>query len=679
MEQKYIIAHNLTYIPKRGIIIYDGGKIELANLQRQILELFLSNNGAPVTKEALFELWPAQSIASEQQLATAISRLRKNFNQATGEPGVHFIKAVQNVGYEFIAHVQIVSNESTAEPDEPEHKSKASRLVQWLLLPIACVILTAIVSAFYFNKDLSEFTAGAAVGYVDSSNDKREPAFSSFSDEYAYGVKSDGDEYWHVLAFESSNAGSIEIIAPNADIREPVWIGKKQLLYVEKSAKSCELMQASLDYEQATYSSKPIISCNPASITIDIAYLKGDRILLAQIPPGNSQSQLYVYDYSTGELLSQRAPGKKGIGIYAVYTSPDGKFLTTLRTEDNFSTIVELYDSDNLYENLWRTDIDFTMFSIAMHNTYLVFKRDNGVFTGLKYHNLQLTPLITLTHPAYYPTYHPDGFAFIDGNFSASNLLMSGNKRMAPVNKPVTADESSANYLLAVHKNDIFYSSDRTGTNQIWKFDIDTDSHVQLTRAPLGVDALQMYISSDGSKCALIRRGRITLCDLTQKALTLGAQFEGRSPTFDSHSVLYIKEQDAQGVVYRMNPRTNEHHKVGLPPARRIANTEHGLFIQKQNIDGIWRVNDSDEERLIATNTTPLSFEWEIVGDSLYTQTTSDAQIKRFDIVTGDPLPVELNHQCNVVYGLAEDYCVRVARQRPKNRLMAISLDLNEQ
>ncbi|MBD3586237.1 hypothetical protein HHX48_10845 [Salinimonas sp. HHU 13199] len=678
MEQKYIIAHNLTYIPKRGIIIYEGGKIELANLQRQILELFLTSNGDPVTKETLFELWPAQSIASEQQLATAISRLRKNFNQATGEPGVNFIKAVQNVGYEFIAHVQIVSEAPTVERDEPKQESNALRVVRWLLLPIACVILTAIVSAFYFDKDLSEFTAGATVGYVDSSNDKREPAFSSFSDEYAYGVKSEGDENWHVLAYESSNAGSIEITAPNADIREPVWLDKKQLLYVEKSAKSCEIMQASLDYEQVTYSSKPIISCNPASITIDIAYLKGDRILLAQIPPGKSQSQLDVYDYSTGELLSQRVPSKQGIGIYAVYTSPDGKFLTTLRTEDNFSTIVELYDADNLYDSLWRTDIDYTMFSIAMHNTYLVFKHDNGVFTGLKYHNLQLTPLVTLTHPAYYPTYHPDGFAFIDGNFSASNLLMSGNKRIAPVNQPVTTDESSANYLLAVHKSDVFYSSDRTGTTQIWKFDTNTHSHVQLTRAPLGIDALQMYISSDGNKCALIRRGRITLCDLEKNKITLGEQFDGRSPTFDSHSVLYINDHDGQGVVFRMNPRTNEHHKVGLPPARRIANTEHGLFIQKQNIDGIWRVNDSDEVRLIAINTTPLSFEWEIVGDSLYTQTTSDAQIRRFDIMKGHPLPVELNQQCNVVYGLAEDYCVRVARQRPKNRLMAISLDLNE-
>lgn len=80
-----------------GTLIYNGEKIELTRNEFRMLQLFFSNKGKILSREALMKhLWESDCFIDDNTLTVNIARLRKKLEEA-GLP--HFISTKKGIGY----------------------------------------------------------------------------------------------------------------------------------------------------------------------------------------------------------------------------------------------------------------------------------------------------------------------------------------------------------------------------------------------------------------------------------------------------------------------------------------------------------------------------------------------------------------------------------------------------
>ncbi|WP_062263101.1 winged helix-turn-helix domain-containing protein [Endozoicomonas arenosclerae] len=116
MNAEPVVVGDFTYDSDKSCLVLNGVIIRLAENEKKLLDLLLLNKNHLVEKnDIIAALWGSKNIIVDHgSLNTAVSKLRKCFNDSTHNP--KYIKTVRGKGYVLIADVKSIPSDSAEMP-----------------------------------------------------------------------------------------------------------------------------------------------------------------------------------------------------------------------------------------------------------------------------------------------------------------------------------------------------------------------------------------------------------------------------------------------------------------------------------------------------------------------------------------------------------------------------------
>jgi len=473
-----------------GILRKDNRRVDLQEQPFKILRMLLDRPGQPVTREELYQaLWPAGTFVElDQGLNTAVKKLRVALEDSAENP--RLIETIPRRGYCFIAPVQPVA--------ETEERNKPRRRRLGLLVAITLVTCVAFVAWLTTGRSTSdgEFVPAPLTSYPGGEG---HPSFSpdgsqvvfqwwrqlgEISDLYTKVVGTSGElrlthgssdsvcPAWspdgRSIAFlrtVSDTHSDLFLISPLgglerklAELDTPVYPscpswhpGGKWLMVSHKKQGKDSFALFSISVENGEQRQLTFPS-NESHVDRDPAVSpRGDAIVFARGGPGSALADLYLVPLASGLVpngIPRRLTFDHRTNLQPAW-APDGRRIVFCSGSSH---------SPELYE------LDFSLFGWQPRKSRLLAFAGEGV----------RNPTIS----------HSGRLAFSRFTIRANiwRLALNGrNSAAKPPEKLIASTHLDHTPAYSPDGKRIAFSSDRSGSHEIWLANSDGSGVTQLT------------------------------------------------------------------------------------------------------------------------------------------------------------------------------------------------------
>lgn len=539
---------NFRLDPAERVLLRDGKPLPLPPKAFHLLKILVENHGHIVDKDKLIdEIW-ADSFVEDGNLAVGATMLRKALDDDANDPT--FIETIPRRGYRFIAEVTEKFEDATAaaqlngnDPMLPDRVSNRGYLVLGALLIL--VIGSAAVTAWYTNIRFSSSELSAPIlsapfkshkfatsGKVSHAAISPDGKFAAYTDEVG-----DKQNIWLTQLATSEN---IEIIPPSDDMYYGLAFSHdgNSLYFVRKPRAGHD---PAVLYRVMTFGGIPVkvidnvegwISLSPddrqisflrcrdmddefCSLLVADANGSNERNVLTLPKPirisgnkfspngrsiafaaGQSRSGSNEFGVSQVDIDSgavREITGKKFFNVKSLEWLPKGNGLLFVAKENLAGKFAIWHVDANTGETKQLTDdsTDYGQISVDQNAAKIVATQISDDFRLYLSSTGNPTNSRTLT-PARDVAFAPDGKIVYGGTYYDIWIMdPDGNNQRQLTNSPF-ADFSPR---VSPDGRYIYFTSNRTGANQVWRMKADGTNQIQLTKSEGGYPSA---VSPDG-------------------------------------------------------------------------------------------------------------------------------------------------------------------------------------
>jgi Tol biopolymer transport system component/DNA-binding winged helix-turn-helix (wHTH) protein len=551
--------------PQEKTLTRGGEPVEITPKGFELLSLLVENRGRLLEKDELMDKIWADSFVEESNLTFNIRQLRKTLGDDAHDP--KYIKTVRRHGYRFIADVRQISEENRQEALEmaaPEAfqsdkavrvetpaarlnktgKSFSPRLLATLILMIGAVLF----GAWYVkNSDLQPKAPVLAAPFASeklSTNGKVVHARLSPDGKNVIYVNGKGGDKQSVWVRQIENGSNVEIIPPSDDIYKGLTVSHDgNLLYFARNPRLTN--EPASIYRVSIFGGIPQKIINETEGWTSISP-DGRQISFVRCPRRDEEfCSLWVADAADGKnerrLVTRERPFRIGDNRFA----PDGRTIAfavgqsensgndfglsevdletgkerELTSEKffNIKNLVWLPDKSgwlltasrvpNINVRIWQVNarggeaVPLTKDSESYGILSLDKEATNIVSTQIK-QSFQMR-LCQTENPsackvladAGVASIAPDGKIFFTSNMSGSGEIWSINADGNNLRQLTNDRADLSQPVISPDNNSVFFGSNRTGAAQIWRMNPDGSNQTQITQA---VGGYPLSVSPDG-------------------------------------------------------------------------------------------------------------------------------------------------------------------------------------
>jgi Tol biopolymer transport system component/DNA-binding winged helix-turn-helix (wHTH) protein len=481
----------------------DGVTVSLTPKAFDLLLVLIERHGHLLDKEELFRaVWP-DSFVEESNLSSNIALIRKALGD--GENGLKFIETVPKRGYRFIASVE-EKRDDGAESGVPErtepdvvsataHAAQPSllRLVRRLARPAVFVAL-ALVLVAVVGLTVYRFRSGAPASALRIT-----PVTSFQGFEVQPALSPEGAQAAFVWDQEQGDLGDIwvklvdagtplQLTKGPANDTNPAWSPDgRHLAFLRQSAESngVYVIPALGGPEVKLGEATPKNDCRSLDWSPD-----GKLLAVTDRSAPGAPFSIYLIVKETGEKCQLTTPPAQSLGDGGLAFAPDGKALAFIRTvgigiDDIYLTPVGGGEAKRLTaDNRWIHGLAWTA-----DGRELVFSSNRGRTFGLwgvPVSGGAPKPFVTVGQNVFHPAVARgrNHLAYVQEMMDANLWRMEVSSATGRGNSPVrliasTQLESGPQYSPDGKK--IVFSSDRSGSDEIWVCDSEGEQLTQLT------------------------------------------------------------------------------------------------------------------------------------------------------------------------------------------------------
>ncbi|MEX2124927.1 MAG: winged helix-turn-helix domain-containing protein [Woeseia sp.] len=278
----------------------------------RLLAALVTRSGGTATKDALIaEVWDGL-IISDEALAQAVSRLRRELGDDPRQP--RYIETVRKIGYRLAAPVSF----------EGKGKSRPARRKRFTTLAAGSLGVAAAMSVILLAILRYERPYRLQAVAVDL-RDERRPSISPDGRQLAYEVvdRDGGTSIW----ISDGEAGSWASLPGTSGAQAPVWLSNRSLAMQLRNSSHCDVLQ----YDLATRSMQPVARCDGSGYPDLTASSDGRRLAFnASGANPSGPRAIHVVEIG-GRAYRLTTPPPTSWGDYDPEFSPDGQSLVFAR------------------------------------------------------------------------------------------------------------------------------------------------------------------------------------------------------------------------------------------------------------------------------------------------------------------------------------------------------------
>ena len=678
---QYYLGSETYFCQKESKLHFKKGKntaVTLDNLEALMMTFFIEHAGEVLSKDDLMSLWSSQYVM-EHSLTRVISTLRKKLNDISKPP--LFIKTVPRVGYKFIGLSELVSNINSTECINDNIAPIASgngKMNRWFLAIATCFIMLIIIIVGYFSSSKSNnaITLSPMISEViDHKTIKVGLSSNPNGGTIVYSALEDGD-FWFLKFNHLLSGQAWQLKKDKYNLSSPVWRNNEEIIYLQWNLDHCSLRRSNIKQETITQNDLLITYCNTSNVSKGLAMLDDNTVLLSDSESISTPMHLIAIDLDTGAKRNILNYANNGHGVYRIFTSPDKKHLVTLSSTDWFSTDITIYALADLSQEIWHKNINYPLFSVALDDEKVIYKNLKGGLSIVNYlkksEYTREVPLL-LTRPIYSPVYAPGGFLFTEGEKYSHKIvlesLLTGEKEVL-----INIKNASAKDPVLLKNERVLYSSNQTGINQIWLYDLTSKQHTQMSSFDHPYFILNIAANQKGNKIAIATNEGIVVANIEKNKLTnIQKPLEGKLPTFWKNKLVFNRMTDNKNEVYMYDDIADKTVLLISNGAYRTISTNERLYYSKYHKPGIWLYQEKQADKLIFDDYPPAPVDaWNIKSNDLYIGNINQGHVLKRNFVTKSTETLAMG-SCNEMNITAENFCSTTITKRAPNRLIKFS------
>lgn len=628
------------------------GVIKLDNLETIVITKLIKNHDTLISYEEFLQHWRSSTV-SENALSRVVSVLRSKLKKLgitdkviinTPKKGYTFVGDVS----EFIEADAMLSQQADNSSNEDfnlstTHNPSVSQLlpekvthptnkphnkinILWVVAISLIVTVNTLLVVFHNNKTDKESIAplGNAqfVELLKDRNLKIEFNFNEVSHNIVFASKTVKDKYWHLKIANQSFENATDIKDPNKNLRKPIWLNENEIVYRSYDENTCEIRKSTIHAENSHHSSVKLFSCNPGSYASSIAKLDDKNILFSDAELGDTVSNLYIGEIETGKKKRINIKVNGGVGIYNIITTPHSPLVAVLLSNDGISSAIHLVDPRKNWEIVWRGELSATNLSIGWDGQKLSYKNNFGGLTIVQFKaGIEINrSYIPIPSNIYNISSLGNGLLFTSGSFYSKDVaLIDQSRSLNPIliSKGFNAESHLGKFY---SKDRIIFVSNKTGLNQVWMYDINTDKAKQITQFEKDKQIKALSVDFNAYKFAIEVSGKIQLYSIdpvtwfTNETNT----FSGIKPEFFKDKILYTKyDGKTTNIMYRLKGEkfVKEHH-TNISGGFKVKTDGKDIYYSKLYIQGVWKYIDGNNDVLVY-DALPTAYSWMIRSGEL--------------------------------------------------------------
>lgn len=634
--------------------------LKLDYLESLSLSLLIERANQLVSYDDFLQFWRSSEV-TEGSLSRVISMLRKKLRDSGLSESVIINTAKK--GYTLVATIDEAVEVSSVH-------AFFKRYVKKYILKIGVVFLFVFLFLFYFiitdfRKVEYDEQKIRYIELLNNSDIKIEFSYNNWTDQVAYTKKSVNDDYWGIEIFNLFDGRKLSINEQNHNLSKSTWLSSSEIVYRSYNEFDCSIVKASI---RNKIESVKLFPCNPDSYASAIALFGHDKLLITDSILNQTSASLFIGDLKSGSIHKVNIDDGGGAGFYNVITTPNSKLVVLLSSIDGNSYKIQLVDPDNNWEQIWAEEVQTINLSAGWDGTSLSFKNDLGgvsivTFNGKDEVYRRFIPLLA---PAYNISTANRGIMLTSGEFFGQDISYFDRS----VNKKVnfTSGTNSKNtHATFISEEKIIYISNRTGLNQIWLYDIETQASVQLSKFKDWKKVKNVAIDSE-NKLVALQIGRNTELYAYNDFSSVIKVFSGTNPVFFNNSLLYYSNER----YYRYSLNDKDLSELNIDGVKVIKNYGDRLYYSKIYFPGVWLYNPSGDDKLVL-ELESASYQWFISnnGAIIYRDDTG----RYFYSYIDSGIIVDFNKDCGEPVAMNSKYCLSKSLVKSDSRLLLVEWD----
>jgi len=682
---QYDLGQGTFFCAQNAIITKIDGEqcreFKLDNLESSLLQLFISNTGVTLSKNELMKVWRSQYVM-EHSVTRVISTLRKKLGD-THRKAI-FIKTIPRAGYQYIGRAEEIAvdfsshNMALYVKTSNSNKEWRKEIIAGQMLVICLLLYYVLEPLFVANSSPADSPYKPIIEIIDNKTLKVDPASTVDGEWIAYSAKSSGQNW--LLKFINTQTGVVWQFSEHGyNLSSPAWINKQSIVFRQWNNSFCEIRKITFDKQHAVQSNENIAMCHSSTQSKGLAVLNENEILMTDSDALTSPLRLYKVTIETGAKETIQLTNDVGHGIYRVYVSPNEKFIATLTSSNWFATIIKIYAATNVKEPIWHQTIDYPLFSLALNNSLVTYKNAHGGLSTVNFLNNSnresFAPLL-LTRAIYSPVYSPNGFIFTEGEMYAKNISLHNLE--SGVSKVILdTTNTSINAPTLLDDNTFLFTSNQTGINQIWRYELKEQKRIQISSFTKPYFVYRIALNDNRDTIAISTNKGIILAQYINGYIGKTIhQVRGKNPVFLQNKLIYNRYVDDRNAIYAFFPDSGENKLLINNGAYKPVVDQNKLYYSKFHKTGVWRYFEDKEDELIYSNYSPSPPEiWDIHQGSLYIGESEENTIIKIDLEKNNETTFIMGG-CKSAYIVSENQCIATHITPSVNRLLKFTYDL---
>ena len=608
----------------------------------QVLFCLIQHQGQIVSREYLLEtVWP-DVVVTDHPLTRAISYLRKVFQDNPREPRI--IETISKKGYRLICKASIVKESvpasaahssfvPTAVSDTGERQ--IARLVKRILIPALCsfIILTIgiLPSITHPTPSRELFIASPAISLTTSLGLEGAVSFAPDSKTIVFAHRSPSSLQWD-LYLKQIGGPEKRLTQSAATERATCFTPDgRAISYVRLDADGSRIMSMSLVDSSVV---ELLVEANKRIIDMQWAP-NGQSLVYSTTTTADSPYAIFTYSPETGKKRQITSPTANYYADHLLTYSPDGQLLIFARLDSQYNADVYVMDitTGQVRRLTDENQLIFGLDWLGLTDEIIYCIYDNGEYklkcVDLE-GNVRDLNFAGALPSSTWPTISPSGklLALQQGKFRKNIYKASlnpGNESLDNTQMLITSSAAEWNAKVSPNGRQIVFTSDRSGSNELWLSDIDGGHLRKISRSNVPYNCMASW-APDGRSFVFATKPaeiyltyRYTLEDEGIELLASDAVVPVHSR--DGSWIYFASLRSGDWRIWKTPAQGGEAIQVTQTNSFAPMESVDGktLYYCKRGIAGIWKKTaEVDEEVVIEDLEIFDTQNWLVVEDGIY-------------------------------------------------------------
>ncbi len=618
--------------PKINTITREGKSVKIEPKIMNVLMCLVEAKGDVVSKQHLFEIVWAETVVVEMVLTRAISELRRVFGDKPTDP--KFIDTISKSGYRLIAPVS---------KKRPERRSRRSLR---LTLPVAAALTLIVVLFGFLQSDPQPPLSSVPLTFEKGW--EFHPSLSPNGGWVAY-VSSEANKNVSDIYLKSiSDDSLVQLTDSDGYFLKPVWSPD------EKSIAAFGIK----DGLRGIYIFSVGDQASKKTIAIKTQYVglawspDGEEISYVAYDSATSRHSVYKYSVKDDTSVIQVTSALDTWGDSNPRYSPDGKSLAFVRTVSEGNQDIYNLDLSTLaLSRLTQLNRNIFGFDWEDASTLLISSNLDGgenlwkVNVKDKNNPAEMKRILKIPYgeSIQNPTVH-DGLIVGEKWMKDIDLVISDlYGRPLADSMILTSTQWELHPDISKNGEEVVFSSNRSGSYEIWKYNFEDRSLHQLTKLEEGFSGKPKW-SPDGKwivfESNAIGSHQIYVMEADGSNLRLVTDGQGDyiNPSWsrDGSFVYCSSNIDGNWSIWAQSLSNGRLRKINSDSYfLQEANSLESAFITKLHRNGIWEMKlDGTEEKIIEDLNSGDWGSWMVGQDGIYYFSDKENQVRFYDFET---------------------------------------------